>query len=228
MSRSDKMQKPCPESAGLQLVHERNNFYRDSYKQVYLGFVVLLVVNFILAFTIFYHYTHPVQPKYFAATTDGKILKDQPLSMPLLSDNQVTQWAADSVREVFAQDFIHWKAQLQRSSALFTPYGWRYFLQKMKSSRNLDTLTQKKMVSEAQITAPPQVIREGALASGVFAWNVQLNINIVFRNVNKTIQMPFQVNLVIIRQPLSTFPDGIAINNFLPKALNPKSGNSLI
>lgn len=228
MSKSDEIQKPYPESAGLQLVHERNDFYRDAYKQVYLGFVILLVVNCILAFTIVYHYTHPAQPKYFAATADGKILKDQPLSKPLRSDNEVTQWAADSVRAVFAQDFIHWKAQLQRSSSLFTPYGWRYFLQKMKSSRNLDTLTQKKMVSEAQITSPPQVIREGDLGSGVFAWNVQMNINIVFRNVNNTIQMPFQVNLIIIRQPLSTFPDGIAINNFLPKALNPTGGNSLI
>ncbi len=228
MSKSDEMQKPDVESTGLQLVIERNDFYRDCYKQVSTGFLILLFINFILAFTLVYHFTHPVQPKYFAATADGKILKEQPLSKPLLSDNQVTQWAADSVRQVFAQDFIHWKAQLQRSSSLFTPYGWRYFLQKMKSSRNLDTLTQKKMVSEAQITAPPQVIRKGALSSGAFAWNVQLNINIIFTNVNKTIQMPFQVNLIIVRQPLSTFPDGIAINNFLPKALNPTSGNSLI
>ena len=106
MSKSDEMQKPDVESTGLQLVFERNHFYRDCYKQVSIGFLILLFINFILAFTLVYHFTHPVQPKYFAATADGKILKEQPLSKPLLSDNQVTQWAADSVRQVFAQDFI--------------------------------------------------------------------------------------------------------------------------
>ena len=112
---------------GLALVLERNNFYSDLYSKVSICFWLIIVINGLLAFSIVYKVAHPVQPKYFAATADGHILLNQPLSEPLLSDNQVIQWAANSVRETFSQDFVHWRGQLQQASNLFTVYGWKFF-----------------------------------------------------------------------------------------------------
>ena len=43
-----------------------------------------------------------------------------------------------------------------------------------------------------------------------------MNINLVFRNASKTIQMPFQINLIVVRQPRKDYPMGVVDNNFLP------------
>ena len=204
---------------GLEVVLERSLFYHECYKSVYFCMLSLLLAGVMLTFSIVYKYTHPVPPKYFVATADGSILSEPPLTQPELSDNEIIQWSKNSVQRLFSLDYVHWRQQLQDASSLFFKGGpWDDFLQKLKATNNLKTLTVEKMVSMVQITSFPKIIAKG-VAGGRYWWKVELNLNIVFESDTKTIQMPFQVELAIGRVHLREYPSGVALFYFSPTAI---------
>ncbi len=201
----------------LKLVLFRNAFYRDGYKRVLFALLLLLAIDVILGFSIFYRYTHPPEPQYFATTADGRMILIHPLSDPVLSDQEVLQWVAEAVRKVHAIDFVHWREQLQTASHYFTDQGWRYYLSAFKSSDNLNTITKLKMVSSAKITGAP-VITEKEVLSGTYAWKIQVPIEVQYVNSgSRAINQPLDVTLVVLRVPVQDDPDRIAINNYIPQ-----------
>lgn len=200
---------------GLQLVLERNQFYRDNYRQACLALVLLIVLNVALFLSITIKILNPLQPRYFATTTAGKIITLHPLTDKTVSDGYVLQWTADQVRRAFSQDYIHWRDQLSDVSSSFTPNGWRAFLSAMKSTNNLSTLVQLKMVSNAKVTGAPVIARQ-LVVGGHYVWDVKLPILVTYQNADKTIPMPLEVNILVIRMPVQDYPQRIAINNFIP------------
>lgn len=202
-------------NSALELVILRNAFYRDNYRRALLALLAVIMANILLAGAIFYKFITPPPPQYFAATPDGRIIDVHPLSDPVVTDSFVVQWAANEVRASFSQDYMHWRKQLQDVSSSFTPGGWKYFLQSMQQSNNLKTLTSQKMVSDAQVTGAPQII-EKQVVDGHYAWKIQLPILVTYANKDKTIPMPMDVTLIVMRMPVKDYPQRIAINNFLP------------
>ncbi len=193
----------------------RNAFYRDHYRRAVIAFFLLIVINCLLVGTIFYKVSHPPKPQYFATTADGRMINWHPLSDPVVPNSFVTQWTANSVRQAFSLDFIHWRHQLQSASNNFTTYGWKTFLSALKKSNNLTTLTNLKMVSDAKVMGAPKIVQE-EVVDGHYAWKVKMPILVTYTNSARTIPMPMIVTLIVLRVPVKENPDRIAINNFLP------------
>lgn len=208
MSQSNKNQ-------GVEVVVMRNAFYRDNYRKAVLALLLLIGINCLLAGSIFYQWTHPPQPQYFATTADGRMITWHPLTDPVVPDSYVLQWSANSIRKAFSLDFIHYRQQLQDASNSFTPSGWQYFLQALQKSDNLQTLINLKMVSNATITGAPQIVQK-EIVDGRFAWKIQLPILVTYTNGKRSIPTPLIVTLIVVRMPVQQDPDRIAINNFLP------------
>lgn len=203
-------------TSGLEMVLLRNAFYQDHYRHALFVFFLLLIVNGILIFAIAYKVMHPPASEYFAITADGRMINIHPLDDPVVSDDYVLQWAVLATRKVFTLDFIHWRDQLQEASARFTPYGWNNFMVALKQSRNLETIINLKMVSDAEITGTPQIV-EKAVIDGQYAWKIQMPINVTYTNAQNQISTPMTVDVIVLRVPVEDNPDRIAINNFLPQ-----------
>jgi intracellular multiplication protein IcmL len=199
----------------LTLVLSRNAFYRDGYRLTMLALLVIFIVDTALAGLFFYQIKHPPEPQYFAITNDGRMINNYRLDDPVFPDDHILQWSADAVRQSFSLDFIHWNAQLQVASAKFSTDGWRYFLEALKKSNNLETLTKLKMVSNAEITGAPRLVQK-AMLGGRFIWKVQLPILVTYSNAAQTIPVPMNVTLIVMRVSVEENPERIAINNFLP------------
>lgn len=203
-------------NSGLALVMSRNAFYRDAYKRVVLVLVLLFVLNCGLASAILYEYFTPPAPQYFATNAQGVIIESHPQSDPVLSDGKVLQWTSAAIRTAFRTDFVHWRKQLQDASGDFTPQGWRYFLSALKSSGNLDALLNMKMVSDATITATPQILAESVI-DGQYVWKINMPLLITYTDgKSQTSNTPLNVTVLVTRVPVKDYPEGIAINNFLP------------
>ena len=127
-------------STGLQLVLERNSFYKEGCRRLKFIIIVLISATVVLSISILFKAFHQAQPQYFAVTPNGRILQIYPLSKPVVTDSYVLQWTANQVRLSFAQDYLHWHQQLGDVQSSFTPDGWRYFISSLKSSNNLKTL----------------------------------------------------------------------------------------
>ncbi len=201
----------------IKMVMLRNEFYRDNFRRALLALLLMIVINVGLAGGIIYKLSHPPKPQYFATNGDGQIINWHPLTDPVVPDNFVLQWVSNATRRVFNLDYIHWRQQLQDASGAFTPAGWHDFLSALNKSNNLKTLVSLKMVSNATITGAPRVVRKEVVGKR-FAWKIRLPILVTFTNKERSIPMPMIVTLVVVRMPVKSDPDRIAINNFLPVA----------
>ncbi|MCH9770503.1 MAG: type IVB secretion system apparatus protein IcmL/DotI [Gammaproteobacteria bacterium] len=201
---------------GVNIVIQRNAFYRDSYRRALMLSLLLLLLNVFLGFSVVWRSVHPAPPQYFAATADGRLIHIHPLTDPAVTNTYVLQWTTDAVSRAFSQDFIHWRRQLQDIAQYFTPQGWKDFVNQMKASDNLKTLVDLKMVSNVSVTGAPKVV-ETAIINGHYAWKIQMPILVTYQNAARTIPQSFNVTVIVLRMPEENYPDRIAINNFLPE-----------
>ncbi len=204
---------------GLDLVVMRNEFYRDNYYRILTCVLLMLIINVCLATVVYYKWANPPQPQYFAATADGRIIKIHKLTDPTLPDDMVLQWTANAIHKTFSLDYIHWRTQLRDASDNFTPEGWRYFSSILKSTNDLKTLVDGKMVSNTEITGAPQIVRE-SIVDGHYAWNIKLPLLVTFTSKSNTIHIPINMTVIVIRVPVQYYKDKIAINNIFSQTVS--------
>lgn len=202
-----------PNEEALEVVRLRNNFYRDSYRRVLTGFLLMVVINLILAATLIYLITHRPKPEYFATTSDGRIIQLYPLTMPVISTADLLQWATVAATSVNTYNFVNWRQELQAASSYFTPTGWKEFQDALKASRNLETVMARKLTVSAVATGAPVVLDEG-IVNGVYKWKVQLPILITYESASTKISQPSLVTMLVTRVSTLETPKGIAIDGF--------------
>jgi len=200
---------------GLTLVMMRNVFYRDNYQRARFALTLAVVLNVLLVISVIYKYFNPPEPQYFPTSPEYQLIKWHPLTDPIVDDNFVLQWTANAVRQAFSMDFIHWRDQLQQASRNFTPSGWHWFLEALQKSGNLKSLVSLNMVSDATVTGSP-VIQLQEVLSGRYLWEIELPVMVSFTNVQRTINMPLKVTVIVERVSVEDNPQRIAINQFLP------------
>ena len=201
---------------GLTLVLLRNAFYRDNYRHAMMLLILVFFIDVVLMVSIVHRYLNPPKPQYFPTNSSYQLIKYHPLSDPVVDNNYVLQWVANAVQQAFSLDFIHWRDQLQHASNNFTAAGWNFFLQAYKKSGDLKTLINLNMVANATVTGSPVIQYENVL-DGRYIWKINLPIMITYTNTQKTINQPLNVTVIVVRVPVQTNPDRIAINEFLPE-----------
>lgn len=209
---SDKQEQRAESALGAVML--RNAFYRDSYKKALISLIAVILLDIILVAGVAYKILNPPSPQYFPTTADGRMVPVIPLSNPAVSNSYVEQWAADAVRRSFSLDFMHWRSQLSDAEANYTPQGWKWFVDSLKASNNLNTLRDKKMVSTARVTGAPRVVRS-QVVDGTYMWQVQMPVLVVYQNINRSISTPMNVTVLVVRAPVKDYSDRIAINNVL-------------
>lgn len=198
---------------GLISVLCRNQFYADQYKTSVVLFLMLLLLNVVLLGSIVYTMTHPIPPQYIPATNDYKLIRLHPLTDPVLDSKTVLQWASLAAQKAYNLDYVHWRSQLQDSSAQFTDSGWKSFLGSLKSSNNLKSLVNLKLVSSAEITGAP-VVDVAMPISGHYGWRIHFPMQVTYTG-KKTIKQNMMITLVVLRESVVKYPNRVAINNYI-------------
>ncbi len=202
-----------PEDA-LEIVHLRNNFYRDNYRRVVSALLFLLVINISLIGIIIYQYQTRPEPKYFATSADGQITPIYPLSRPVVSASALLQWANQAAVAAYTYNFADYRQSLQLASDYFTPNGWKDFQTALKNSGNFETVLAKKLVVSAVATGAPVIIDQGEI-QGRYAWKVQMPLLVTYQSASTSIQDPLMVTLLITRVSTLNVPKGIAISQYI-------------
>jgi intracellular multiplication protein IcmL len=203
--------------SALELVLLRNLFYRDAYKRVWLCVFLVCVLDLVLLAGLVYRAMQSPAPQYFAATPDGQIIQQHPLTDPVKSDAQILAYVSNVTNVIYQMDYVHWQDQLQTVSNFFTPQGWRNYVDTLKASNNLNTLTQFSMVTKVQMTGVPQILQEG-IVGGHYSWVVKAPVLVQYVSpAHSTISQSLNITYIIMRIAVQDNPDRIAINNFLPQ-----------
>ena len=199
-----------------------NKFYKDSRRKLILALFIAIVLITLLTTFLGYIILHPPQPKYFATSINGRITPLIALDEPNQADSAVLQWANQAAIAAYTYNFVNYARELNAASSFFTTTGWNQFLYALQSSKNIDTVTTKKLVVSAVATRAPVILQKGEL-SGRFSWRIQIPLLITYQSASEFDQQNVVITMLVARiSPLES-PRGIGIEQFI--VVNGASGS---
>lgn len=198
----------------LQQVGFRNQFYKDSYRTVLAAFLLSIVVNVALAGLCYYQFTHRPRPAYIATTVDGRILPRQPLTVPIMSDAALLQWAQHAIVASYSYDYIDYVSQLELASHQFSANGWRAFKHSLAASKQLQMVVRDKAIVVATPTGVPTITQHGVL-DGRYVWVINMPIMVQYISHTGTTTRFWDVTVRAQRDGLLIYPKGMSISSFV-------------
>lgn len=133
------------------------------------GLLIALIVSGALNVAQF---LHVAEPKYFVVDADGNIVAIVPVDKPLLNNEALSQWAAETARRAYALNFVEYDRQLSELRDRFSPAAFDAFLKQMADS-NLSQIKAQRLVLEAQ-SEPAVITKSGVDSSGRYVWVVEV------------------------------------------------------
>ncbi len=207
--------KSQPGDQAVVAVHTRNEFYRDSHRQVLRVLLLSASVSFVAIGILLYIVLHPPAPKYFAVTADGRLIPLVALSEPNLSPPSVLQWANQAAVAAYSYNFVNWRSELQAASQFFTPNGWESFIQALSDSNNLTAIQKKRLIVSAVAQGAPVILDQGVSSMGRYYWKVQMPMLVTFQSASQISTQKIVVTMLIVRVSTLRSVRGIGIEQFV-------------
>jgi intracellular multiplication protein IcmL len=132
--------------------------------------VLAIVVIGILGWQV----AHP-PVKYFT-TEKGRIVPVKPKDEPAFSDSDVAAFGADTIRDSFTLDFIHYQDQINRVKEDYDDVGYSGYYTALNSSNILASVKNQRM--NLSVDVGPGRIRAKGQQGDVFAWEYQYPVTL--------------------------------------------------
>lgn len=182
----------------LQAVELRDEFYRDSFAKIIMAMIgIAIAITFLIGLSLYVVLNKP-PPVTFPVDGEWRVRAPVPLDKPYLSSPDLLQWLTNALPKAFVFDFNHYNDQLKQASQYFTSDGWKVFLETLNIYANYNTVIAGKLFVSASPTSAPTIINEG-LASGRYAWLVQIPININYAGYSPPPNKGLTLQLLVVR-----------------------------
>jgi len=217
-----RQQKPKPSQAiqqpkkgAAERVVMRNKWYVDSFRMIIIAFAISLTLNVLQGLVIGYQVANPVAPKYFATTTDGRIIPIVALDQPNMSSSSIAQWATKAIVESYSFDYSRYKDELNKAGqTFFTPKGFKAYVAAIKGSGVLDTVISKRLIVKTIITSAPSIEAEG-LVNGVYTWKMTVPVTIDYQGATMNSKRQNVVHITVRRVSETSSDRGLAVSEFI-------------
>lgn len=211
---TDPQQDNAPVT-GLGAVVVRNEFYRDGYRTLLRLAIIEGVVIIGLILAMFYVISaNKPQNRYFATTSDGRLVPMVALSEPNLSTPALMAWTAQAATEVMTFGFHDYRRRLQEASRNFTQLGWASFTKALENSRIMEMVQANQQVITAAPRSAPVLVSEG-MVDGRYQWQVEIPMVITYQAGNQTRAENLIVTLLIVRVSKLESPNGVGIEQWV-------------
>ena len=188
----------------FELARLRNNFYRDSYRRLIVVLLLFIILILVAVVMIYQMYTTRPEPRYFATNTLGRIVPLVPLNVPGNSKEEILEWAQRAVSSAFTFNYVQFRHQLESSkNTYFTEKGGDDYINALKNSNDLVSVTQGKLIVTASPTAIPTILKQGVVysgrAQGRYAWDIKIPVQVTYQNLTIKRNLDLEVSMRIIR-----------------------------
>ncbi len=113
--------------------------------------------------------------KYFA-TEKGRLVKANPTDQPSYSQTDVAQFGADTIRESFTLDFVHYRDQTTRLGERYSEQGYADYYKALTASNVFEAVKKQRM--NLSVDVGPGVIRSRGMPGGVATWEFQYPVTL--------------------------------------------------
>ena len=210
---------------GLALLMLRNGFYNNNMQKLTYVMIGQFIMIGILIFTTvkMMEFTDS-RDYYFPVQTDNSLITERPLSEPVFTDEQITEWAEQAVTNTMTFGYYDHLIRLQESRRFFTTPGWASFTKALSDAKFLASIgAETDVVVKGARQVVSSRVRPGERAritkKGInglrYTWVVELIIDVGMYERSRQVRFPWRVELIINRQPAMESRDGIGINQFV-------------
>ena len=155
------------------------------------------------------------EPRYFAAREDGGILPLVPVSVPFLSDGEVTNFAVEAVTRALTMDFANWRSDLSGASQYFErPSGWNSFLDALEDSGMLSYIREHRLVSTA-VANGAVITQAGPDRHRRYGWAVQIPLTITYESASELSRDSLMAEVEVSRLPTWEVPEAVGITRIV-------------
>ena len=113
--------------------------------------------------------------KYFT-TENGRVTKVIPLDKPGFSMSDVAAFGADTIRESFTLDFVHYRDQMTRLGERYSEVGFQDYYKALATSNVLKAVKEQRM--NLSVDVGPGVIRSKGELGGLYVWEFQYPVTL--------------------------------------------------
>lgn len=182
--------------------------------QMRLNIAILSVLAVVVVVTLISFLVRP-EPRYFASTSDLRVIELKPLDRPSMSSQGLSTWVADTVVRALSLNFNHSAKILQSVQADFSHDAFIEFVTSLKK----DGLYDKVLTQRLSLTVVPQsapvIVNEGVL-NGVYAWRVKFPVIVSYEGSQGSLgNQTYKVTVLVQSAPLDKFPRGVAIQQLV-------------
>lgn len=187
--------------------------YQRSMKAVLVlgsGLCLSVVLNLVL-------FMKTPAPQYFAATPDLKLAPLTPLDQPVLTQQGLLNWSAETVTNALSLDFLAWRDKLSTIRNNFDSEAFKSFLDSMKTSGSLEMIQDKRLNVSAVITRAPVITASGVLA-GRATWRIEFPLIVSYESSQGVESSQKLLATVLVRrEDTLVAPRGVVIQQLVLK-----------
>lgn len=193
----------------------RHETYATSHRRMVMAVCIMVAVCGVAVSIAAYALMSKPEPRYFATRAEGGILPLTPISEPILTANEVTNFATKAVTRALTFDFANYRTDLADSQKYFDqPAGWENYLRALETSSMLKFVLNRRLVSNA-VANGATIINTGVDESGRYTWTIQVQLTVTYQSASERSSSNLLAEVVIGRVPTHIAPDAVAITRIV-------------
>lgn len=224
-SASDSGHKPTspepkspiqPHKTGHNVIFSRSMLHgRPLYTSMLYLSIGLISACLVLFAWDFFDRTNIEKPPYYAISNDDQLIHLHSISKPNFTTEALLRWAATAATTIYTFDFFNYNEVLRDARVFFTKAGYDNFRSAVNAAGILNTITKKRLVVSAVLTDTPVVLKEGVIATGNYAWQVQFPMLLTYQSASEQIKSKIIITMLVTRVPTSESAKGVGISSFV-------------
>lgn len=199
------------------------NFYRDQYKRAVFSAAAMTLMNLICLFLIIFLFLQqphdvyvpaeevaPLSPPSLAIS-NYTITPRIPTDKPNFSDNELNEWLARTVIQLFSYDLQDYSPKLQKNLLYFLPEAQSQYTDILNKIAPFSEYTTKEVIiSVTHLVGAPAVYDQG-VANNQYYWIFDLPLQIEFFGSIRFPNQSMTLRITVIRTSMDNDVYGIKI-----------------
>jgi hypothetical protein len=186
-------------------------FYKDgSFKMLGISFFLLLTLASSVAYSYYSYFIYTPPSNFIVLDEDFRVLEEVPLNEDVLTPDELSQWANDSVITILSYNYLNSDKHGSKINELFFKPAYKEFMNVFNNSRLLIKVKTQEAIVVPQIITPIKIDQEGVLSERK-AWQLSGTIVLNIHGKSGLERQRLDVKMIIVRTSFKENSNGFLI-----------------
>jgi hypothetical protein len=210
-----KAQKIEKDELELQRIKEgviRRDYMRDNYFKslgIFLSVLFIFVSSGAFYYYSYFHYQPPTN--FIAVDENSRILEEIPLNLSVMEDGDLSQWATDSVKEIFSYNYLTFDKHGSEIRGLFSDRSYGEFMDVFNNLRLQKKVEVQKAIVEPVILKAIVVEKSGEFLKRK-AWEMKGVLLLNLHGKNGIERIKYNVYIMVVRTSFEENRRGVVVH----------------